>query len=125
MPFEKKIKDEIIVYVTRDIANEPWHVDFFRFISDQKLAQRLGEEFISTRCLYKILEGLDVTKWMLRAQVRQQIMSYASIYEAALHHLLFEVCSRSKSYRVRAADWKKRYIYSREQTRVAQIPLKS
>jgi hypothetical protein len=89
LPFNKNIKDEVIAYVTRDIANEAWHTDFFRFISDQKLASRLAEEFISARCLYKILEGLSVTKWMLRAQVRVQILSYASIYEAAIHHLLF------------------------------------
>lgn len=93
MPFEVKTTQDVIYYVTRDIADEAWHVDFFRFISDVKLAQRLGEEFISTRCMYKILEGLAVTKWMLRAQVRQQVMSYASIYEAVLHHLLFSVFS--------------------------------
>lgn len=75
--------------MTRDIADEEWHKDFFRFISDQKLAARLAEEFISTRCLYKILEGLSVTKWMLRAQVRAQVFSYASIYEAIIHHILF------------------------------------
>lgn len=91
MPFDKRTTEDVIYYVTRDLADESWHVDFFRFISDAKLAQRLGEEFISTRCMYKILEGLAVTKWMLRAQVRQQIMSYASIYEAVLHHLLFNV----------------------------------
>lgn len=90
MPFEKRVTDDVIAYVTRDIADEAWHIDFFRFISDQSLAKRLAEEFISTRCTYKILEGLSVTKWMLRAQVRQQIMSYASIYEAAIHHLLFK-----------------------------------
>jgi hypothetical protein len=89
LPFDKKVRDEINAYVTRDIADEAWHNDFFRFISDPKLAARLAEEFISARWLYKILEGLSVTKWMLRTQVRAQIFSYASIYEAAIHHLLF------------------------------------
>ena len=93
MPFDLKTNQDVIYYVTRDLADESWHIDFFRFISDEKLAQRLGEEFISTRCMYKILEGLAVTKWMLRAQVRQQVMSYASIYEAVIHHLLFNVFS--------------------------------
>lgn len=91
MPFDAQTKQAVIHYVTRDLADESWHIDFFRFISDAKLAQRLGEEFISTRCMYKMLEGLAVTKWMLRAQVRQQVMSYASIYEAVVHHLLFTV----------------------------------
>lgn len=91
MPFDKRTAGDVIHYVTKHLADEKWHVDFFRFISDANLAQRLGEEFISTRCMYKILEGLSVTKWMLRAQVRQQIMSYASIYEAVVHHLLFAV----------------------------------
>ncbi|MEA2836761.1 MAG: hypothetical protein QOD89_1311 [Bradyrhizobium sp.] len=84
------IKTELLKYATAHIADEKWHVDYFSFINDTKLAKRLGDEFISTRVIYKILEGLEAEDWLHRAQIRLQILSYASIYEAAIHHILFE-----------------------------------
>jgi hypothetical protein len=72
------------------LGDEKWHQEFFSFINDGKLAARLGEEFFSTRFIYKILEGINADKGLLRAQVRIQVLSYASIYEAVIHHILFE-----------------------------------
>lgn len=57
-------------YATAHIADEKWHVDFFAFIEDGKLAKRLGEEFISTRVIYKLLEGIEAQDWLLRAQIK-------------------------------------------------------
>ena len=71
------------------LPDEAWHLFFFDFIDDASLAKRLGEEFISTRFIYKLLEGLEATNWLHRAQIRLQVLSYASFYEAALHHILF------------------------------------
>jgi hypothetical protein len=70
---------------------KPGIATYFNFIKDPVLAQRLGEEFISTRYIYKLLEGVAADDWLLRAQVRVQVLSYASIYEAVIHHILFEL----------------------------------
>lgn len=89
MAFESETQKAINSYIAAHVADEAWHVAYFDFVNDVKLAQRLGEEFISTRYIYKLLEGLKAEDWMLRSQIRLQILSYASIYEAVLHHLLF------------------------------------
>ena len=90
MAFDAEVQKTINAYVSAHVADEAWHVAYFDFIGNAPLAQRLGEEFISTRYIYKILEGLEADNWMLRSQIRLQVLSYASIYEAVLHHLLFD-----------------------------------
>jgi hypothetical protein len=89
MAFDSETTKTIRSYVTAHIPDEQWHRDFFRFIRDPDLADRLGDEFLSVRFLYKVLEGLEAESWLLRAQIRLQVLSYASIYEAAIHHVLF------------------------------------
>ncbi len=90
MSFDAAVKQQINIYISAHVADETWHVSYFDFIDQPSLAQRLGEEFISTRYIYKLLEGLEADDWLLRAQIRMQILSYASIYEAVIHHLLFD-----------------------------------
>ena len=90
MAFEENTKIAVREYIAAHIADEDWHEKFFDFIDDKSLALRLSEEFLSARYIYKILEGLGADGWLLRAQIRFQVLSYASIYEAVLHHLLFE-----------------------------------
>lgn len=90
MAFDPTVKKQIADYVGAHVADEAWHVSHFDFIRDVSLAKRLGEEFISTRYIYKILEGLEAQDWLLRSQIRLQVLSYASIYEAVLHHILFD-----------------------------------
>lgn len=89
MAFDKSISDSVDEYVRKHIASEEWHAIYFDFIDDRELASRLSDEFLSTRYIYKLLEGLEADGWLLRAQIRLQVLSYASIYEAVLHHLLF------------------------------------
>lgn len=91
MAFEQAVKDQISQYIGAHIADEAWHVSYFDFIGEPHLAKRLGEEFISIRYVYKLLEGLEANEWLLRAQIRMQVLSYASIYEAVIHHILFDV----------------------------------
>lgn len=44
------------------------------------------------RYLYKLLEGVHLDEqWAVSAQARLQVLQYASIYEACLHHVLFEL----------------------------------
>ena len=93
MALSPEVKAALMKYATAHIGNEQWHVEFFSFIQDQKLAKRLGDEFISARMIYKILEGLEAEGWLHRAQIRLQILSYASIYEATLHYILFDLLS--------------------------------
>ncbi len=88
--FDTKIRGEIQNYVMAHIAKEDWHFSYFDFVDDADLATRLGEEFISARYIYKLLEGLEAKDWLLRSQIRMQVLSYASIYEAVLHHILFD-----------------------------------
>jgi len=89
MAFDGGVKNQITAYIGAHLADEAWHVDYFDFVGAPTLAKRLGEEFISTRYLYKLLEGLEADGWLMRAQIRLQVMSYASIYEAVIHHVLF------------------------------------
>ncbi|MGN7999444.1 hypothetical protein [Sphingomonas sp. 22176] len=89
MAFAAEIKASVNDYVRGHIPDDTWHLKYFDFIDDPKLAKRLGEEYLSARYLYKILEGMAAEEWLLRAQIRLQVLSYASIYEAALHHILF------------------------------------
>lgn len=89
MAFEKNIAAHVDEYVRKHIGSEEWHASYFDFIDDRELASRLSDEFLSTRYIYKFLEGLEANGWLLRAQIRLQVLSYASIYEAILHHLLF------------------------------------
>ncbi|WP_210247054.1 hypothetical protein [Methylorubrum extorquens] len=89
MAFKDDTKTEVDQYARNHLNDEGWHISYFGFISDAGLARRLGEEFISARYIYKILEGLEAKDWLQRAQIRNQVISYASIYEAALHHILF------------------------------------
>ncbi len=108
MAFDKPIQDGIKTYVEGHLADKEWHKERFGFISDSTLQERLADEFISTRYIYKILEGLEANSWLQRSQIRIQILSYASIYEAVLHHILFDVLgSRSEVVKLSEFNMKK------------------
>jgi hypothetical protein len=91
MAFREDIKQEIDSYIRGHLASEQWHKDFFSFISDESLSERLAEEFMSVRYIYKFLEGMQVDGFLQTAQIKLQILFYASIYEAIIHHILFDV----------------------------------
>ena len=90
MAFDADTKDKVSRYINAHLGDESWHLAYFDFLTDKALAQRLGEEFISTRHTYKYFEGMGAQGWLQRAQVRLQVLCYASIYEAVLHHVLFD-----------------------------------
>ena len=93
MAFTEETKKSIESYVDGHMADWDWHKEKFNFISSSALQNRLADEFISTRYVYKMLEGMSANSWLLRAQIRLQVLSYASIYEAVIHHVLFEELS--------------------------------
>lgn len=90
MAFDVETKEKVSRYINAHLGDESWHLAYFDFLTDKSLAQRLGEEFISTRHTYKYFEGMGAEGWLQRAQVRLQVLCYASIYEAVLHHVLFD-----------------------------------
>ncbi|MBW6391328.1 hypothetical protein [Billgrantia antri] len=90
MAFSDETRSAIDAYLEGHLADWDWHKDRFDFISDPTLRDRLADEFISTRYVYKLLEGMAADSWLLRAQIRLQVLSYASIYEAVIHHILFK-----------------------------------
>lgn len=95
MPFDEITQQTVDSYARQDLAGDlNHHIEFFSFLeSDPALMQRVGEEYFSARYIYKLLEGLRIEdSWAQRAQVQLQVQQYASIYEACLHHLLFEHC---------------------------------
>lgn len=90
MAFEDNTINYIKSYIEEHMADWDWHQSEFNFITDTTLRDRLADEFISARYIYKMLEGMKADDWLLQAQIRIQILSYASIYEAVIHHLLFD-----------------------------------
>ncbi|MCH4239146.1 MAG: hypothetical protein LKF71_02610 [Oscillospiraceae bacterium] len=90
MPFNEEIQNSIITYCSRDLPNDSWYADAFDFVKNPELKARLICEFKNTRFIYKIFEGLAVSDELLLAEVRMQIIMYASIYEAILHYVLFD-----------------------------------
>lgn len=89
MPFKEDVKDRVIDYITNHMADADWCKNFFNFITDENLAERLGEELFATRFMYKFFEGIGANGILKRMQIRNQIFAYASIYEAVIHHILF------------------------------------
>lgn len=96
MAFTDETITAIKSYIDAHLGGWDWHKKRFDFISDETLQSRLADEFISTRYIYKILEGMNADEWLLRAQIRLQVLAYASIYEAVLHHILFTEMSSNK-----------------------------
>lgn len=90
MAFSDSIRKAVVDYVERDLPNDNFYEHYFWFISDVDLRERLEEEFRSARYIYKLLEGLQAKDWLLTSQVKVQILLYASIYEAVLHHVLLQ-----------------------------------
>lgn len=72
------------------LPEDSWYRDFFDLVADAELAERLAEEFKAARSVYKLFRGLEAADWLQRAQVRIQVLQYASIYEAVIHHVLFD-----------------------------------
>jgi hypothetical protein len=89
VPFPKATRTLIAEYVTRHLPNQSWYEEFFSFVSDRRLRQRLAREYESARALYKVLEGAQAKGVLKRAQVKVQVLQYASLYEAVLHYVLF------------------------------------
>jgi hypothetical protein len=124
MPFEKDLADQVNAYARSDLGGDlSWHVDQFSFLGDDTdLQKRVGEEFFSARYIYKILEGIRLQeRWAVSAQARLQVLQYASIYEACLHHILFRRLKDSvEVQRLGIYETLKRYDIPEDKRRLVQ-----
>ena len=88
MPFSKEFAAEIQSYCTNHLPPDSWYENEFSFIQDTKLKNRIIAEFKATRFAYKLYEGIEATGENLVFEVRNQILAYASIYEAVIENVL-------------------------------------
>jgi hypothetical protein len=77
--------------IHKHLPDENWFDDFFDYIQDRPLSNRIAEEFKAIRYIYKFLEGIQADEWLKNAQISIQIIYYASIYEAKIHYVLFDL----------------------------------
>lgn len=89
MSFTVDIKNKIYEYCNNHLPDEDWYSGEFEFIEDDILRKRLNVEFRGTRFAYKLYEGIKAEGENLIFEVRHQILSYASIYEAVMHYVLY------------------------------------
>lgn len=97
MAFEKQIQEKLEEYVYGHLPNDEWYdKNFYPFIKDTELRNRLIIEFKNARILYKIFEGLQAKENLLLAQVKTQVIMYVSIQEAVINYVLFDVYKDSE-----------------------------
>lgn len=88
MAFSEELKNEIELYCNNHLASELWYNNEFSFIIDVELKKRIIAEFKAARFAYKLYEGIGATDENLMFEVRNQILAYASIYEAVIENVL-------------------------------------
>lgn len=88
MAFSERIKKEIEDYCNNHLADDSWYENEFSFIQDIELRHRIITEFKAIRFAYKLYEGIGATDANLMFEVRNQILAYASIYEAVIENVL-------------------------------------
>ena len=89
MAFSEDIKTRIYGYCNKHLPEETKYEEDLDFIEDEDLRERLIAELKGTRFAYKLYEGISAQGENLIFEVRHQILSYASIYEAIIHYVLF------------------------------------
>lgn len=90
MPFSEDIKMNIEHYINLILPPEEWYLENYSFIEDETLRNRIITEFKNARRVYKFFEGMQATEDFKCAEIRIQLLMYASIYEAIVHYLLFD-----------------------------------
>lgn len=88
MAFSEKLKKEIEIYCTNHLPPDSWYENEFSFIMDIELKKRIIAEFKAIRFAYKLYEGIEASDENLMFEVRNQILAYASIYEAVIENVL-------------------------------------
>lgn len=99
MPFDIELQKKIYNYCDNHLAGESWYLSQFDFIFDQNLRERLVKEYRAIRFAYKLYEGIEAKDENLIFEIRAQILSYATIYEAVIHDVLYNYYSDSVEFR--------------------------
>lgn len=88
MPLKPSIQKSIYKYCNNHLATEDWYRQEFEFIQDNSLRERLIDEFRAIRFAYKMYEGIEAKDENLIFEVRNQILGYATLYEAIIEYIL-------------------------------------
>lgn len=92
MAFSVDLTDKINEYIYGHLPKEEWYNEnFYPFIKNVELRERLIVEFKNARVIYKIFEGLQAKGELQLAQIKTQVIMYVSIQEAVINYILFEV----------------------------------
>lgn len=98
MAFSEEIKEEINSYCNKHLADDLWYENEFSFIKDAELKSRIITEFKAIRFAYKLYEGIEARDTNLMFEVRNQILAYASIYEAVIENVLYTYYSDTPEF---------------------------
>lgn len=98
MAFSKELREEIKLYCANHLATDSWYENEFCFIRNNNLKSRIIAEFKAIRFAYKLYEGIGATNENLMFEVRNQILAYASIYEAVIENVLSTYYSNTSEY---------------------------
>lgn len=88
MAFSKELRHKVQLYCINHLATDSWYENEFCFIQDMELRNRIIAEFKAIRFAYKLYEGIKASGENLMFEVRNQILAYASIYEAVIENVL-------------------------------------
>ncbi|MEC3885508.1 hypothetical protein VKA52_17450 [Halobacillus sp. HZG1] len=92
MPFSEELQNEIMDYAYGHLPSTKWYDEnFYTFINDSNLRNRLIIEYKNCRVIYKIFEGLQAKEELLLAQIKTQVIMYVSIQEAVVNYVLFNL----------------------------------
>lgn len=94
MPVDKETRKTVNKYVFKHVVPKnvrprpevqiKWFAELFSFIEDTSLRRQLAEALYQCRFLGRLQEALEPTGGINRLFLKQQIVIYASIYEAAI-----------------------------------------
>jgi len=98
MPFSDELKNEIFEYCNRDLPDINELEKQMEIIQNADLKKRIIQEFKAIRFAYKLYEGIEAKEENLIFEVRNQLLAYASIYEAIIESVLSTYYSDTKEY---------------------------
>lgn len=98
MPFNQKLKAEVMEYCNNDLPDFYYYNELYDFIKDKKLRERIKTENKAIRFAYKLYEGIGATGDNQIFQIRNQILAYATIYEAVIDYVLQTYYNNSIEY---------------------------
>lgn len=98
MPLPNNIKNAVYDYCNNDLPDDTWYEKEFEFIEDCNLRKRLIEEFKGIRFAYKLYEGIEATNENMIFEIRHQIFTYATIYEAVIHYVLYTYYDQTEEF---------------------------